>query len=315
MLSGSIDNRISINLIAGYSGGVRMVEFGGVFNFVRNNVSGTQMGGFSNIVGDNVEGNQFAGFGNIVGGMFTGRQFAGFLNVSGTFRKGLQMAPLNIVLKESNGLQMGVVNYATKIGLTGHQVGLFNLADSAERAPFGLISIVRSNGYRRFELSTDENRAANLYFKTGIKQFYNIFMIGINPIRTLPTADLGYGIGRAYRLGKAWMFNTDIVAHFFAENDYGEHFNTGGLYQIDFGFEKQIARRTAVVFGPSLKFMSLNNEDLPSWQTKPFKGIPPYDSILSGRDYTFWIGINLGLRIMQKTRIPKFNRKQNRSYN
>jgi hypothetical protein len=51
-VSGLITNRLSINVLAGYSGGVRGLEAGSILNMVRNDMNGVQLSGFGNIVGN-----------------------------------------------------------------------------------------------------------------------------------------------------------------------------------------------------------------------------------------------------------------------
>ena len=63
-VSGSITNRISFNLLAGYSGGVNGFELGGLLNIDRDAVRGFQIGGLGNIVGGNATGMQIGGLFN-----------------------------------------------------------------------------------------------------------------------------------------------------------------------------------------------------------------------------------------------------------
>ena len=46
----------------------------------------------------------------------------------------------------------GGVNIANRV-LSGHQLGFVNYADSTAKVPFGFLSYVRLNGYRRLELA------------------------------------------------------------------------------------------------------------------------------------------------------------------
>lgn len=56
LLSGSIKNDYSVNILMGYSGGVRKLEVGGIVNGVRQNMKGLQVAGVGNIVGGIVAG-------------------------------------------------------------------------------------------------------------------------------------------------------------------------------------------------------------------------------------------------------------------
>ncbi|MEZ4903315.1 MAG: STN and carboxypeptidase regulatory-like domain-containing protein [Spirosomataceae bacterium] len=216
---------------------VHGAQFSGFANLVGRNVFGLQAAGFANAVLRNFDGMQLSGFANLTGGHHNGLQIAGFANLTGrSFNNGFQTAGFaNLTLGELNGWQMagfgnitvgnvrgwqlsgfgnmalqklqGVqispyFNYAT-VHQKGLQIALFNYADSSAALPIGLFSFVRRNGFRRFEMSTDELNYANLTFKTGVRPFYNILTIGGNfGIANKPLYTFGYGIGTAQSLGR-----------------------------------------------------------------------------------------------------------------
>ena len=285
LLSGSIKNDYSINILMGYSGGVRKLEVGGIVNGVRQNMEGLQM----------------AGIGNIVGGIVSGGQLSSTFNIAGQLEKGLQISSgINVTIQESSGWQISPVNFAHRVLKGGKQIGFINISDSTDTAPIGFLSFVGSgNGYKRLELSVDENQTTNFSFKTGIKNFYNILALQYNFTRTQEVFGLGYGIGRAYELGKSWMFNTDLTANILVEYDYLNP-NVATMWKLDLSFEKQIARNAAVTFGPSIKYLIVDEYNSSSWKTKPFSKIPPYKSISSTANSTFWIGFQMGLRIRSR---------------
>lgn len=90
LLSGGMDNVLSVNLIAGYANGVRGLEMGGMLNIDREHVYGLQAAGFGNFVGGNMKGLQAAGFANVVQGNGAGLQGAGFANLQKGDFQGLQ---------------------------------------------------------------------------------------------------------------------------------------------------------------------------------------------------------------------------------
>ena len=105
-LSGLVTNRLSINTLVGYNGGVDGAEFGGFFNFIKHNMHGAQFAGFGNMVGGSVDGAQFAGFFNHNFGNLNGAQFAGFYNFNHGENEGFQAAGFfNMNLKNTNGIQ------------------------------------------------------------------------------------------------------------------------------------------------------------------------------------------------------------------
>jgi len=285
LLSGSIKNDYSVNILMGYSGGVRKLEVGGIVNGVRQNMKGLQV----------------AGVGNIVGGIVAGGQLSSTFNIAGHLEKGLQISSgINVTIKESSGWQISPVNFAHRVLKGGKQIGFINISDSTDIVPIGFLSFVGSgNGYKRLELSVDENQTVSFSFKTGVKDFYNILALHYNFTRTQEIFGLGYGIGRAYELGKSWMFNTDLTANVLVEyDDFNPNIAT--VWKFDLSFEKQITRNAAVTFGPSVKYLIINEYNSLSWTRKPFNRIPPFKSISSTANSTFWIGFQMGVRIRSR---------------
>jgi hypothetical protein len=285
LLSGSIKNDYSVNLLMGYAGGIRKLEVGGLVNGVRKDVQGLQL----------------AGIGNIAGGKVFGGQIGGIFNITGNLQNGIQLSGIsNTTIKESSGWQISPVNFAHKVVKGGKQIGFINIADSTETTPIGFLSFVGSgNGYKRLELSVDENLTGSFVFKTGVRKFYNILALHYNFTRTQEIFGIGYGIGRAYQLGHSWMLNTDLTTNLLIEYDEFNP-NVGSLYKLDISFEKQIARNAAITFGPSLKYLEIDEYNLASWQVKPFNKIPNYQSISSSATTTLWIGFQMGLRIRSR---------------
>lgn len=285
LLSGSITNNYSINLLMGYAGGIRKLEVGGLINGVRKEVEGLQL----------------AGIGNIAGGTVFGGQISGIFNVAGNLETGIQLSGIfNTIVKQSSGWQIAPLNFAHKVLQGGKQIGFINIADSTETTPIGFLSFVGSgNGYKRLELVVDENQTGSFSFKTGVKKFYNILALHYNFTRTQEIFGIGYGIGRAYELGNAWMMNTDFTTNILIEYDEFSP-NLASLLKFDVSLEKQIARNIAISFGPSLKYMEISDYNLASWQVKPFNKIPNYTSLTSSATATLWIGFQMGIRIRSK---------------
>lgn len=285
LLSGSIKNDYSFNLLMGYAGGIRRLEVGGLINGVRKDVEGLQL----------------AGGGNIVGGKVWGGQIGVIFNIAGTLENGIQISGIsNTTIKQSSGWQIAPINFAHKVVKGGKQIGFINIADSTETTPIGFLSFVGSgNGYKRLELSVDENLTGSFIFKTGVKKLYNILLLHYNFTRKQEIFGIGYGIGRAYKLGNSWMMNTDLTTNLLIEYDEFNP-NIGSLYKLDVSFEKQIARNAAITFGPSLKYLEIDEYNLASWQAKPFNKIPNYQSLSASTTTTLWIGFQMGLRIRSR---------------
>lgn len=145
-ISGSVTNKLSLNVLAGYNGGVEGFELGGLLNIIKNDVSGGQIGGIANLTGGELLGIQIGGLINYNLGKVSGIQVAGLVNstmdsvlgvqVSGianfnlNHQFGAQMAGFsNIQTSTMEGVQMaGFGNVAWK-KLDGLQLsGFFNLA-------------------------------------------------------------------------------------------------------------------------------------------------------------------------------------------
>ena len=174
-LSGRVVNDYSLNILAGYSRGNRVLEIGGLGNINRENVSGFQAAGLFNITGDDLfgvqaaglfnnlgndaRGAQFAGIYNFIRDTLRGAQFAGIGNYSGYTAPGAFQAAgiLNVAPKGRVNTQFaGIINHAHKSAfqaagiantadtLLGVQVaGIFNRAGQARGAQIGLINFAR----------------------------------------------------------------------------------------------------------------------------------------------------------------------------
>lgn len=144
--SWNVTNRFSVNLLAGYAGGVNGVEFSGLGSVLKKTMRGAQFNGLGSIVIektkgvqcsglfnigigqikaaqfagllnmclDTVKAAQFAGLANISGGPMKGFQAAGLVNISAGHVKGFQVSGLaNVNADTTRGFQLsGLVNYA-----------------------------------------------------------------------------------------------------------------------------------------------------------------------------------------------------------
>ena len=126
-VSGMLTNRFSLNVLAGYSGGVDGVELGGLVNMVRGDMKGAQIAGFGNIVGGQTDGIQVGGFFNVTAKKMLGSQTAGFANVALDSLSGVQIAGFANFLKgRMGGPQIsGFANLTTR-DVDGFQVSGFS---------------------------------------------------------------------------------------------------------------------------------------------------------------------------------------------
>ena len=117
-------NKISINILGGYSYGNRIFEFGGLYNVNTNLTKGFQFAGMANYSGNTDNAAQFAGITNIASDGTTPFQFAGITNIANNVN-GLQFAGVLNVAKHVKGVQFGLINYAEEND--GVSIGLINI--------------------------------------------------------------------------------------------------------------------------------------------------------------------------------------------
>lgn len=224
MLSGRLINGYSLNVISGYSLGVRQLEVGGVLNMVRGDVMGVQVAGVGNLVGENVIGVQVGGALNTVRRNMTGVQVGGAANVVGGNVEGVQVGgAFNTVLGNMDGVQIagaynmnagrvygvqiagafnvangdvvggqiaGALNLATRSVSRGWQVsGLLNYAHALRRGSgqLGIINIADSSAATSIGI-------LNIVRRNG----YRRFELGVNETR-LTSFTL--------KLGSRWFYN------------------------------------------------------------------------------------------------------------
>ena len=298
-LSGNIVNDVSINLIAGYSLGVNILEVGAIFNVVRNDVNGFQLAGISNIVGNDVKGFQYSNFLNVTLGNFNGFQGTNGINYIGKNFRGFQVAGVgNVIVGALNGYQLSAVyNYANTVR-SGHQIGVVNYADSSATVPFGLFSFVRNGGYRRYEFASSEFNYFNFAFKTGVSRFYNVFSLGFNGLANdKPLGTIGYGFGTAQNLGKGWMADADLTINaMFLKNQEIDEI-PARLLRFSVNIEKKFGQRFALFAGPSINLLTGNYGGMINLDRKT--GIKPIwlnGPPSSGTRSYGWIGVQAGFR-------------------
>ena len=113
--SGNKTNNFSINLLAGYNGGLKGFEFGGFANILKGDMDGAQLAGYTNINLSKGKGFQGAGFLNYNHKEFTGVQLSGYANIVLANAKAFQGAGFsNVVSGSLKGTQLaGFANVVT----------------------------------------------------------------------------------------------------------------------------------------------------------------------------------------------------------
>lgn len=117
--------QVSLNLLAGMTGGIKGFEVGGFGNITRGSMEGLQAAGFANLVLGDVKGIQITGFANMTIGRFEGPGIAGFANVITGSAQGILAAGFsNFNLDYFQGVQAaGFMNLSAE--MQGLQAGGF----------------------------------------------------------------------------------------------------------------------------------------------------------------------------------------------
>ena len=287
-VSGSITNRVSVNLLAGYSGGLKGVEIGGL-NIDRNDIRGIQFGVLGNIVGGTGKGWQLGILFNYNISQFDGVQVGGLMNYS-QYVDGVQIATLlNIAEKENSGIQIaGFINYATIVN--GVQLGIINISNRVERGtPIGLFSYVKE-GYHLFEFSGNEIFYGNLAFKSGTSGFYSFFQFGMGGDYKM---QLSYGMGTIFTLKKKLSMNIDASAGF-VTHPTGTLYH-GLLLKFNPALEYRFTKHFALFTGPVYNYF-LFSKGQPSATSRGLSTYDFYFKSTQNASIQMWLGGVIGVR-------------------
>lgn len=226
-------NKISVNLLGGYSYSNTVFEFGGLYNVNTHLTKGFQFAGIANYSGNSENAAQFAGITNIAAGGTTPFQFAGIANVA----------------DEVTGLQFaGIANVAKRV--KGVQFGLFNYAEESDGVSIGLINIVKNGGKQEFEVSFSEALNTAVSFKLGTDKFYTIFSGGVNYINKPTEYAAGLGFGTHINWKKGWGNQIEAMGYALTENGSFETKGINMLTQLKFTVSKELAPHFKVFAGP-----------------------------------------------------------------
>lgn len=330
MMNSQINSSFSLNLLGGYTGGVRGVEMAGLYNINRMNVHALQMAGLFNTVGGSVKGVQLAGIYNNVFGDLNGLQMSGIhnsvkgsqigLQISGIYNhvqldaKGIQIAAIyNNVNGSQNGLQISGIynaghqqvrgmqiaglNYAKE--LDGLQIGLINITGSPSGYSFGLLNF-KKGGYQKFSVTRNEISDINLAIKTGDNKLYTILMAGKSE-RTdeEKLTSFGFGLGKNILLGNRLTYNPEISIQYLYLGNWNRY---NFVYKFDSPLTFRVFKGVALSAGPSFNLYSserrdknspeINNSTFVQNRTKRYNVIKD-----NGNGITGWVGWSFGLTL------------------
>lgn len=292
-----------MNLVGGSFHGFQAAGF---TNLNTGFTEAAQVAGFINTSGD-LNGFQAAGFGNYANTV-DGVQIAGFMNASktadaaqiagfGNFSldvDGAQVAGFINAADDVDGAQIaGFINVADNVD--GLQLsGFINICDSIDGIPIGIINIVRKNGYRRFELWSNETHFLNLSYRMGVRQFYTIFTGSMRPTLSEYRWAYGLGLGTALLLNQTTSLEIEGLAYYLPESNFRSHNEYNGLYKLRLNAVYDIVGTLSVFAGPSFNILvsedpdgSLNNL-IPGWSFRMHHN--------RHQRVDSWVGFHAGVR-------------------
>lgn len=279
--------------------GSRGVTLSGISNFSGGIQKGFHAAGVMNFSAKDAGPVQWAGVLNFTGGNFRGWQSAGLFNITQGETKGLQTAGLiNVSARRTSGAQIGLVNYTRR--MKGVQIGLLNMADSVKGVPMGFMSLV-AKGYHKIELSADDIFYANLAFRTGVPQFYNIFLVGAKPetFRNDHTFwTFGYGIGTAPRISRGVSLNIDVTAQQVVPEKSIESLKL--LNKVYLGVDVKVVKGISFVAGATLNgyLTEQPNDALDGLFTDYRPVVIKNQPVEDGLYLQMWWGGKVGLRFL-----------------
>lgn len=302
-LSSQVENKVSLNLVGGYTGGSKGVELAGVFNINRRDirffqaaglfntvlghVNGVQLGGFANTVADSLRGLQVGGVFNTVNQNVTGIQMAGLYNFVDKSVKGVQISgAINQVKDTVTGAQLaGIFNSAKN--LDGLQIGLINKAEHSTGVSIGLLNFIK-NGKADISLATSEIVPVSLRIKTGQQRFYTMLALGFAPGQRV--YDVGLGVGTEHRFNKKWFAQAEIGQFTLLSSSLE---NGQSYFRLNTELHYALSQRISVFAAPALSALRLNenvsqNESLFAY-LKERTNIDPADK------WKLWLGFQTGL--------------------
>ena len=282
------------------AGTVNGLQGTGFVNVATGAQRGAQLSGFVNLLTDSIRGVQGTGFVNVATRGVHGAQLSGFVNYTHHL-KGLQATGfVNVASGDVQGAQLaGFINYAHHV--KGAQIGLFNVADSIDGVPIGLVSVVRKNGYRRLELWYGEALQANVAVKMGVSRFYNLLVFGTQFADTDFRWGVGYGVGTLLPITSVLSTNLDLFAMQIHEDDqrgFGDY-PLNLLTTLRLSFNLQLAKHLALFAAPTFNVMVSEyrqpDSGLIGSPIAPSRTV--YDRTFNDRtNLKMWPGFHVGLR-------------------
>lgn len=275
MFSPQVVNKVSLNLIGGYTAGVNGIEAGGLFNINKRDSRYLQLAGIFNLVGGNMTGLQVAGAHNFVLDTLKGVQLALFANRAEGSVSGLQLSAFN---NDTHHLK-------------GVQIGLINRVDTSKGVSIGLLNIIR-NGFYRVNYSVNNLANANISLKTGTHAFYSMLLLSTNISTTQKFYAFGLGIGHDFMLSDKFYISAEGNYHLANNTVFDNQWGQGKLL-----LNLKIAPKISLVAGPTFNHYKYNH----SFHVPGYRNItnaPEYEERNYPYAYTStkkWLGWEAGV--------------------
>lgn len=202
VLSGKVENDVSVNILAGQSAGVHGVEVAGLANFTKKQVTGVQAAGLFNVNRGSTAGVQAAGLINQTGDTLTGVQAAGLVNMARySPHFSLQFAGLANLIRRNN-----LTDSLAEAPVCVQAAGTFNKTDALKG--------VQSAGVFNMAKQMEGVQVSGLLNKAGDMQGVQVSG-AVNHARKMRGLQIGlfnnakelhgFQIGLLNRSGKRWL--------------------------------------------------------------------------------------------------------------
>ncbi|RYZ47716.1 MAG: hypothetical protein EOP49_20530, partial [Sphingobacteriales bacterium] len=198
-MGAQVINKFSLNVIGGYTAGVKGFELGTLFNIVKQDMGYVQVAGLFNIVGGQVQGLQVGGLYNSVLDSVSGIQIAGLSNIVAKDMKGIQVAGLYNHSFHSKGIQvagLGSVNVKSFKGVAiGGTFNSTQFMDGVQIAGLANVNVKATKGVQIASIanvSGHELRGLQISGLVNVAQKLKGVQIGL--INIADTSE-GYSIG------------------------------------------------------------------------------------------------------------------------
>ncbi len=299
------------------NGNLEGLQAAGLVNYASRNVEGMQASGLLNFAGNDISGMQAAIGANIAFGSISGLMASGAFNYSKEDASGLLFSGgINVAPVISGMAVAGIGNFSRNLtgfqvaGLnisevaTGFQVGILNIAKEFEGAPIGVLSLY---GNGRYNIDTRYSDAGfiDLSLTTGTHRVYNMAMFGFNTALDRDVYRVGFGFGVEKNIQDSFpkiesntlFVNQEFSVHHIFEEEWDRTLNF--IYSYKYMIGNRFGNGLSLYGGPSINMQvtRVNNANDYSWYSI-------WSPSRKGREYQFWVGFTVGLRVFKQKNLP-----------